>query len=379
MFVSDKIPYWINNIFLLTFRPEIPHNTGAVMKQNRLKNNVGARFEKLFEAGKKVLNALKDRWEKTRENRSGFKFIVGARIEKVLAFGDKPLLLLKKDWEKTRKAWTPYLERFQRQGKLFIWFTDNTPAASLLALIICFILIVNATWCYSSKGHWEGVLVELWGMLFDLLVIGIFVTGLLKFGERRQKIKNYINTIYSFRGLKDPEVTARIREAVISLIGMGVHEIELIDCFLEKSDFSYCDLKKSRFSQSNMRGADFFETHLEDTKFIGSNLSNASLWSAKLNDAHFRNADLNGADLSMAVLTGVQFIETNLTDVDFSCAIWEEDVETVFNKLSKAKSLYNAKEISSIVPIGPELYRMLDDKRRDLLFDRPPWYKEVEE
>lgn len=278
-----------------------------------------------------------------------------------------------------------YLKQYPNREKLKNWFTDNTPAASLLALSVGLVVVLNLTFLFKGPGHWEGVLVESWGMLFDLAIIGFLVTGLVRLGERRQKIQSYLDIIDDFRGWESDEAAHRIRGAIWRLSLLGVDVDDLRKCTLRGVNLKGLNFKKANLWNAHLERSDLQEVHLEEALLIQVHLEEAKLCDAHLEGAvlhlaHLEGADLRiahleGADLEMAhlegayllgthldgavlkdvYLDGAALIGTHLEGVDFG-----SDLNDAVISLSKAKTLYGVRNLDKAKHLGPELKSRLE-------------------
>ncbi|MCB0214259.1 MAG: pentapeptide repeat-containing protein [Anaerolineae bacterium] len=133
-------------------------------------------------------------------------------------------------------------------------------------------------------------MVEAHGMIFDLLVIGVFVGWLTRLGERRMSVERYKEEIDDFLGWRNEEAMHRIVGNIKRLNREGITEIRLMKAFLENGHLAKVDLSGSDLRQANLQNAD-----LRGAKLRGVNLTNADLRGAALNGADFTNAELSGA------------------------------------------------------------------------------------
>lgn len=271
--------------------------------------------------------------------------------------------------------------------------------ASLFIFVLASVIVISLTLIkYGYKGDflYKNILVEAHGMLFDILVIGIFIFALHKIGESRIKreldIKRWQEEIDDFRGWDEKEATFRIVGNIKRLNRNGITGISLYDCFLRKASLGRADLAKAELWDADLEGAMLSKANLEEadlsrTNLGGANLAKANLGGANLEEANLakanlkqanlakanlEEADLEEASLMGAKLAGANLIGTKLAGVE----LWYADLMGAINltteQLFKVKTLYKAK-------LDPELEKEVKQKYPHLL-ELPGFPKEeVEE
>ena len=137
---------------------------------------------------------------------------------------------------------------------------------------------------------WGNILVEAHGMLFDLLVIGVFILWLNRLGERRQTIQRYREEIEDYLGWNEKEATYRIVGNIRRLNRESVSDIALSQAYLQGAKLGGADLHKADLWGANLHGAILLATDLCEADLIGANLRGANLHGAGL-----RGAKLGGA------------------------------------------------------------------------------------
>lgn len=130
---------------------------------------------------------------------------------------------------------------------------------------------------YGYKGDfYKNILVEAHGMLFDILVIGVFIFALHKTGEKRLKreldIKRWQEEIDDFRGWKSEEAKFRIIGNIKRLVRNGITDINLTDSFLKNADLLGANLKETDLRRANLMGAYLLDANLEEANLEGAHL-----------------------------------------------------------------------------------------------------------
>ena len=271
----------------------------------------------------------------------------------------------------------------------------------------------------------EGLLIETFGMLLDVLVIGIIILWLNEIRDKKRRreleIQRYQEEIDDFRGWDEKEATFRIVGNIRRLNKRGVSKIDLSICYLEEARLSHCNLQAADLWAVNLQKADLREANLNlanlnlanlqkadlrganfsGADLIGANLNLADLRRANLREANFRGANLreanfsgadliganlNLADLNLADLRRADLRSSNLQNADLSEAnfqgAWlrgaylsEADLQRTMSldaeQLSEVKTLYKAK-------LDPDLEKEIQEKFPHLL-EKPDWIKEADE
>ncbi len=233
-----------------------------------------------------------------------------------------------------------------------------------IVLILTILLVVGASLPYYLKGgFWSGILQEAHGMIFDIAIIGILIYWLNDRGRTQQRIREYKDEIDDFRRWESEEAAFRTVGNIKRLNRNNIHNLNLVNCYLAKTNLSEVDLTGSNLNSANLSsailvGANFTETRLNQTNFENTNLNNAMMIRSFASGANFRDAYLIKADFSNSFLikanfgnaymmesnltgchlTGAEFKNANLYKVDFRGA-----EGLTIEQLSEAKSLYLSK------------------------------------
>jgi uncharacterized protein YjbI with pentapeptide repeats len=237
------------------------------------------------------------------------------------------------------------------------WFEQlaaRHPAMPYLAVLLpALLVILGLSWeLLATREFRENILVESFGLLYDLLVIGALVAFINSLGERRRVIKRYEDEIDDFRNWKSEEATYRIAGNVKRLNEEKVTEVDLSSAFLQGARLGGAHLQRAELCASNLQGAclsnadlqqadlswadlqqaDLCSAHLERADLSESDLEQANLVHAHLERADLSWADLQGAilidaDLQGAILAGAQLQRANLTGCRLERAIlWKADL-----------------------------------------------------
>lgn len=252
----------------------------------------------------------------------------------------------------------------------------------LVFIIVAVIVIILSIPEYLNDTHifYVNVLSELHGMIFDLLVIGILIVWLNAMGQKRQLIRSYKDEIDDFRIWESEEAAYRTVGNIKRLNRYKIYDIDLVSCFLSRTNLSHVILKGANLNNVNASNSNLIEVDLEGarlnrTNFENSNLNQinltgayasgtnfkdaymikANLYKAFLIKADFKNAFLMEANLSGANLTGTNLDNANLYKADLT-----NTVGLTIEQLAGVRTLYLAK-------FDPEMMAEIQLKYPDLL------------
>ena len=162
------------------------------------------------------------------------------------------------------------------------WFEEiatNPVRTSFWALILSTFFVIGLTLYLKlyDPAFLENVLVEAHGMLFDILVIGLFILWLNEKGKKQTEIQRYLDEIDDFRGWKSEEAARRIRGNIVRLNRKGISKIPLYTCYLERANLHRANLGKADLYRANLGKATLVGTNLEGAFLMGANLERANL------------------------------------------------------------------------------------------------------
>src|SRR6186713_390716 len=237
---------------------------------------------------------------------------------------------------------------------------------STIVLVVVAILVISLSLPYyvADFDTFVGqVLAEAHGMIFDIAVIGILIFWLNQNGEIRQRIRTYKDEIDDFRLWESEEAAFRTVGNIKRLNRHKIHEINLVNCHLPRTNLNYVNLVASNLNSSNISQSTLIEANLENarlnqTNFENSNLNQAILKGAYASGAIFKDAFLIKAQFEGAFLIKANFnnaflMEANLRNcyvmgADFeNASLYKADLRgakgLTVEQLSKVKTLYLAK------------------------------------
>jgi uncharacterized protein YjbI with pentapeptide repeats len=257
-------------------------------------------------------------------------------------------------------------KKLNKLEDLYYQIVEKPLLTSSLVLLVVAVVVIGSSLKYYIRdfaSFWPQILAEAHGMIFDIAVIGILLTWLNRDGERRQRIRTYKDEIDDFRLWESEEAAFRTVGNIKRLNRHRIHEINLVNCYLAKTNLNYVNLKGSNLNSANLTNSSLIETNLENTRFNQTNLENSNL-----NQANLRGAYASGANLKDSFLIKTQFenaflIKTNfrnaflmeanlqnsyLMGADFeNASLYKADLRgakgLTMEQLSKAKTLYLAK------------------------------------
>ena len=257
-------------------------------------------------------------------------------------------------------------KRFKKANEFFNSIIEKPLLTSTIVLVVVTILVLGLSMPYylhDFKSFIPQVLAEAHGMIFDIAVIGILIFWLNKNGETRQRIRTYRDEIDDFRMWESEEAAFRTVGNIKRLNRHKIHEINLVNCYLPRTNLNYVNLTGSNLNSANISQSSLIECNLESarlnqTNFENSNLNQANLKSAYASGANFKDAFLIKAYFENAFLIKANFANAFLMEADLkNCYLMGADFENAslykadlrgakglsVEQLSKVKTLYLAK------------------------------------
>ncbi len=215
---------------------------------------------------------------------------------------------------------------------------------------------------YGPVEHfWDRLLMESYGMLLDVLVIGIFLLWLNQKGRSYFEIQRYHDEIEDFRGWRFQEAAFRISGNIKRLNRNGVTGIDLSRCTLRNMDLRAVNLEGAGLVQADLRDAYLARAVLRSADLNGAGLRRAFLWQADLKEAILVGADLRDANLESADLSGAYIQGCDLGGADLTAAILTGTKGLTPEQLSGTKTLFNAvidsKIEAQIQKVSPRLLK----------------------
>ncbi|MEK6477166.1 pentapeptide repeat-containing protein [Catalinimonas sp. 4WD22] len=195
---------------------------------------------------------------------------------------------------------------------------------SLFVLLCLSVLVLSLSYGYYKHDFyefWGQVLAEAHGMLFDIAVIGILIYWLNERGQKRQAIRTYRDEIEDFRTWQSEEAAFRTVGNIKRLNREKIYSIDLVDCYLTRTNLSHVVLKSANLNNANVTHANLIECNLEgarlnQTNFEGSNLNQAHLKHAYASGASFKDTYLIKANLQAAFLIRSDFENAFMMEAD---------------------------------------------------------------
>ncbi len=248
----------------------------------------------------------------------------------------------------------------------FDYIIERPIVTSSMVLLLLSVVVIGLSMPFyidDFRGFIQQVLAEAHGMLFDIAVIGILIFWMNRSGEKRQRIRMYKDEIDDFRLWESEEAAFRTVGNIKRLNRHDIHEINLVNCYLAKTNLNYVKLTGSNLNSANLSNSFLIECNLSNTRLNQTNLENTNLNQVNLSGAFASGANFNDAYLIKANLEKAFLIKTNfknsflmeanlqgcyLTGADFeNASLYKADLRgasgLTIEQLSKVKTLYLAK------------------------------------
>lgn len=259
-----------------------------------------------------------------------------------------------------------FTKRLKKIQDLFNDVIEKPMLTTSLVLVGVAIIVLGLSFRYylnDFDSFWPQILAEAHGMIFDIAVIGLLIYWLNQNGETRQRIRTYRDEIDDFRLWESEEAAFRTVGNIKRLNRHRIHEINLVNCYLAKTNLNYVNLNGSNLNSSNVSNSSLIETNLENTRLNQTNLENSNLNQANLKGAYasganfkdaflikarFENAFLIKANFKNAFLMEAEMKGSYLMGADFeNASLYKADLRgakgLTLEQLAKAKTLYLAK------------------------------------
>ncbi|MDM8564446.1 pentapeptide repeat-containing protein [Candidatus Halobeggiatoa sp. HSG11] len=199
-----------------------------------------------------------------------------------------------------------FLIRFEKRFRHYS--AVNPVALGIIVFVVVAAIISALSMPFYKENLWEfwgNVLVEGHGMIFDLLIIGVFVFWLHRIGYKQLIIIRYREEIDDYLGWQHQEAMFKIITIIKKLNHWGVSNIHLVEAHLKKAFLKEVNLKGANLDGANLIEANLTSAHLKNAYLIGADLTRANLTGAILINTDLRRADLRGAIFTKAKLRGV--------------------------------------------------------------------------
>lgn len=276
-------------------------------------------------------------------------------------------------------------QRVKKVKEVFNAIIEKPLLTSTLVLIVITLLVVGLSLPYYMNefdAFIPQILAEAHGMIFDIAIIGILIFWLNHNGEIRRRIRTYKDEIDDFRLWESEEAAFRTVGNIKRLNRHKIHEINLVNCHLPRTNLNYVNLAGSNINSANISQSSLIEVVMENarlnqTNFENSNLNQANLKGAYASGANFRDAFLIKANFENAFLIKATFNNAFLMEANLrNCYLMGADFENVslykadlrgakgltVEQLSKVKTLYLARFddeiLSQLKASVPELVGM---------------------
>lgn len=233
-------------------------------------------------------------------------------------------------------------------------------ASSFIFIFASAIVIGLTLFKYSyDENFLKNILIEAHGMLFDILVIGVFVFALHRLGEKRLKrrldIERYEDEIDDLRFWKSEEATFRIVGNIRRLNRYGVTDINLHACYMRSASLLDAQLQEAQLTNVNLQSALLYNAQFQGAIFLEANLREANLGSA-----NFQKANIYEVNFSKAILGYAKFKDASIVNSNLKGTI-----ELTVEQLSKAKTLYNTELDKELMEKIEKEYPHLLDKPKE--------------
>jgi len=250
-------------------------------------------------------------------------------------------------------------------NKIVEWIAETPFRFYFFASILVGLIVISIDFFIPDTERLKGVVVELHGMIFDLVLFGILLSMYEKFRTKRELIRQLHEEVDYYRDWKEEESKHRLRVLIKKLNLQKITKINISNCHLDNvelkevnfkgSEFEYASFHSSQldkcvFTETKVKLSIFADALLYNSKFDNATLSECVFSSTFLNNVDFRNSNLEYANFSRAIIGKANFDGANMENINLDEALvsdrnWFETlkdvgvngIETIEKKYSFAK------------------------------------------
>jgi DNA-binding protein len=222
---------------------------------------------------------------------------------------------------------------------------DNPVYTAIAVAVLIFIPIFLVTffWDFVSsnifpntkiglydRAFWENILVELHGMMIELVVVGVLVVWLDSRRKKNVEVTRLTEDLEDFAMLDSPEINIKKMGHLKRLNDIGVQELKVRNLVLNKIKIKDITLLKSNiiglkvnegtiynttFKEVSMRSSSFIKTIIKNTTFENCTLLNSKFTEGTCKGVSFKGSSVEYADFSDCNLQSAIFINSDVRGV----------------------------------------------------------------
>lgn len=217
------------------------------------------------------------------------------------------------------KTFSKQWQWMRRMGR--IAFKDTLIGQSVVVLLVC--IAIAALW--GGLGKWPlhtDLLVEFWGLIFDVSVILVGFGIIQYFRQKQDEIARHEEVIEDLKGWSSDEAKHRVLGAMRRLNRLGKTDFELSGAHIKNANFtgygvtsirgsklsSGGDWVSDEFTTSNFESVDF--SNLDVREVVFEKTAPLAIRAHKTNvfgsRATYKNCEFRGSDLSDATFDGAK-------------------------------------------------------------------------
>lgn len=264
----------------------------------------------------------------------------------------------------------------------------KSPAATLAVIAVLLMTIVllitifwdsiaasvfpNTTLGLYNRTFWEGFLVELHGIVFELTIIGVLIVWLDSRRNKSGHISRLKEDLQDYSTLDSPETNVKKLGHIKRLNEHNVKEIDVLNLVLNDMIINRVSIERSRLIgleavNSSIVNSEFKSMRMRSSNFTGGTIKSTRFDNCDLLKSKFVKATCRGVDFTNSSLERAEFTNADLQSSNFSgCDVRE----TLFDGANlKHASFRNAKHLTpEILSKAKNLdYVKVDDATLDKL------------
>jgi uncharacterized protein YjbI with pentapeptide repeats len=205
----------------------------------------------------------------------------------------------------------------------------NSPvktAILITSLTLILIIYITSYWEFVSssifpntviglyeKSFWENILVEMHGMVIELIIVGILVIWLDSRRSKNNEVIRLIEDLEDYAELDFPEINVKKLGHLKRLNSAGIKEINVQNLLL-----NHLKLRNLSIENSKMIGLKVFNGGLYNTNFSNVNMRSSNFENATIQNSIFKNCILLKSNFKDGICKGVSFEKSSIERVDYT-------------------------------------------------------------
>jgi len=207
--------------------------------------------------------------------------------------------------------------------ELFLKVKEFIIAIFIIVIIQYFLINTYA----NNSEILQGATIEIFGLIFDIIIFGILIGIYNKIYEKKQEIIRYKEELEDYRGWNEKEASYRIFGILKRLLNLKQYDVDLSNCYFENIQFTSSVFDEFNFFESKLNATIFKNCNLMHSNFDNIKQEKIENWydyfSVTRDRTIFTDCMLQNSRFSNNHYSQVSFINCNLNLCDFTNSIFE--------------------------------------------------------